>query len=936
MSNRSAYRTTVFTMFIVAAFAGLSGAARADDACTQPQHAAVGAALAQSSFDGGADGWTIVENNNKGGPEAEGGHITGTDEKGHATWFWLAPNSYLGNRSSAYGGSLSFDQIQSQDGSQTSDARHVYLEGGGLAISIDKLGNPGTEWTHYVVLLHECANWKNAETGEPAKAEEIQRVLGALEKLYIRGEFRIGDDQSSLDNVVLHAGLPQAPAPDFAFTTSITPDPGVGGEETVFALEIKNNSTTRHLTDVTVDIVFTPSEHDPLRPQPMGSFKAVNAICDPLAGDNAQLASVPHADVAHGYRCDIGSLLTGDTHKLSFVQDDALPGNTAYRFAASSKETGVASLEAGETGRLGDNAGDGTITVVAGTIDLEISIPPLGLETRTGDRKDLVLTVTNKGNARHYQPALDIVFAGDAVPENLISFEVMAGRPEDPDSVEAPLEVCEVDAQTIRCLLVHESEFSEGEPYLAPGETRQITLAFTPLRAGPLTLTGRANGKDGFGDVATGEFSQETTVIGPHFALSLEKTTPDAYGTVSIPDGTQGNLHVGDDITLHYSIYNGPDHGAARDFGFDVIALDSRIKSITSPSGAHIWCDNKGDLATCVVDRLGSGETVTIDVALSSLEQPVYVSADIKGGGSTASHTYWIGADVDLFALEDFAPGNRTEVFPGEEITGGFMIGAIGDPVEGAVLRIMQPALASGPSQIRLGDVDGCTSTETGKDAVDCALPRLSGEENTEIAVALNAVPEGEVGETVTFRWQLIVPDHYGDKADPDASGELSYNIVPKRADLAITRSTPDQDVQSGQSSDVRLVVANLGPATQPNAVAKIQLGIEVTGGWLQSSDATYVHSAAAEIPSQNGEGNRRVDCTISGNDVSCALGDLAVKESAEIFVTWHTGSVTMGNYHYTAHVGEGIGETSDASLANNRIEGGGEITNAHLDPATD
>ncbi len=917
----------------VAAFFGLSGAAAADETCTQPQHAAVGAAIVQSTFDGAADGWTIVENDDKGGPDAEGGFITGTEGKGHATWFWLAPEGYLGNRSNAYGGSLSFDQIQSQDGSQTSDARHVYLKGGGLAIKISELGNPGTEWTHYVVLLHECADWKNAETGEPATAQEIRRVLGALEELYIRGEFRIGDDQSSLDNVVLRAGRPQAPGPAFAFSTAVTPDPGIGGERTTFELVVKNSSTSQNLSEVSVDIVFAPIGHDPQQPKPLGKFEVLNAICDKLSKDDENFPDAAQDDVAYAYRCTIGSLQTGASKKLTFVQESSVAGSTAYLFAASSKETGQNNIEPDDTGAVGENAGEGSIAVVPGIIELLVSIPPLGPQNRSGVRKEMVLTVTNKGNARLYHPVLDIIFSGGAVPETLGAFEVMAGRPEQPgheESVEAPLEVCTVDGKTVHCVLVHESEFSEGEPYLAPGETRQISLAFTPSQAGALTLTGRAGGKDGSGTAVSAEFSQETTIIGPHFAMTLDKTTPEPYGTVDLPDGVEANLHLGKEITLHYAIYNGPDHGAARNVQFDVIAFDSVIKSVTIPSGANIACENKGDIATCTIDKIGSGDTVKIDVTLSSLERPVYVSAEIKGGGSTATNEYWIGADVDPFAVEIFQPGDRQQVFPGEKIVGGFGVGVSGDTIDGAVLRIMQPVLAGGPSRVRIGAITGCVRVSLGEAATqaECELGPISSDDDIlEIEVKFNAVPEEELGQSISFGWELVIPDHYGVKADDDSSGTVAYQVVPKVADLAISKSAPDQHVQPGDTNELRLVIDNNGPATEPNVVVQLQFQFDTTHALISLPDATYIQGALAQVPDPDSNGKKSVKCDVVGNDVSCALGPLAVRESAEITISWGPGEISFGNYRYEVQVSEGIGEAADANSSNNNhLEGGGRI----------
>jgi hypothetical protein len=51
--------------------------------------------------------------------------------------------------------------------------------------------------------LDESKQWMNNKTGKRATKTEIQNVLRALSGIYIRGEFVVGDDMGSLDNVRL-------------------------------------------------------------------------------------------------------------------------------------------------------------------------------------------------------------------------------------------------------------------------------------------------------------------------------------------------------------------------------------------------------------------------------------------------------------------------------------------------------------------------------------------------------------------------------------------------------------------------------------------------------------------------------------------------------------------------------------------------------------
>lgn len=165
-----------------------------------------------STFDGGAEGWTVVGDaqgasnqpvhHDRGG--ADGGWISSTDDVSGGVWYWNASPEYLGDRSGFYGGTLSFELNQSATDSQF-DAVDVILEGDGLRIGYD-FGNasthPGTNWTAYEVPLTE-EGWVALETGEPATREEVERVLSDLEGLFVRGEYRTGGDVGGLDEVVL-------------------------------------------------------------------------------------------------------------------------------------------------------------------------------------------------------------------------------------------------------------------------------------------------------------------------------------------------------------------------------------------------------------------------------------------------------------------------------------------------------------------------------------------------------------------------------------------------------------------------------------------------------------------------------------------------------------------------------------------------------------
>ena len=177
--------------------------------------------LAQSTFDSDSDGWVVKDLPfpSPGAPPAPlgtfvptfhgtggnpGGYLSLSDPTGN-TWSWYAPSKFLGNKQTAYGGTLSFDLAVTGTGTPF-DEEDVILVGCGLTLVFTLPARPGTTFTSYDVPLTE-AGWKrNRGGGGPATPSDMTTVLGALTNIYIRGEYLLStDDVGSIDNVVLEA-----------------------------------------------------------------------------------------------------------------------------------------------------------------------------------------------------------------------------------------------------------------------------------------------------------------------------------------------------------------------------------------------------------------------------------------------------------------------------------------------------------------------------------------------------------------------------------------------------------------------------------------------------------------------------------------------------------------------------------------------------------
>jgi hypothetical protein len=165
-------------------------------------------------FDEDSEAWTAVGDPAQPAPTYyssggnPGGFIEMDDIVNSDTWYWEAPDKFLGDKSEAYGTLLTFDLKESLL-DRPYDARDVILQGGGYEINMRFHSPPELDWIRYFAPLDTSAPWVNHATGQPATQLEIIHVLDSLEHLQIRGEYNIGPDTGGLDNVVF--GVPAGP-----------------------------------------------------------------------------------------------------------------------------------------------------------------------------------------------------------------------------------------------------------------------------------------------------------------------------------------------------------------------------------------------------------------------------------------------------------------------------------------------------------------------------------------------------------------------------------------------------------------------------------------------------------------------------------------------------------------------------------------------------
>lgn len=167
-----------------------------------------------SDFRAGTDGWRVagmamgpVWEPQEGNPP---GSISATGMEPGATWYWLAPARFGGQRLGYYGRTLRFDVLATglDSASMGSASRDdVILRGGGMTLVYNDRTPVTGYWMTHAVPLTETQGWQKLVGGMrgPVNRSEFRRVLASLEGLEIRGAS--GNGVTYLDNVALNSPL---------------------------------------------------------------------------------------------------------------------------------------------------------------------------------------------------------------------------------------------------------------------------------------------------------------------------------------------------------------------------------------------------------------------------------------------------------------------------------------------------------------------------------------------------------------------------------------------------------------------------------------------------------------------------------------------------------------------------------------------------------
>ncbi len=152
----------------------------------------------ESLFDYNDEGWMIIGDAQQGGskPNYMDGYIQAVDDVIGGTWYYSAPSKFSGDLSSCYGGSFTFDLMQSRT-DRPFVSQDIIIHSNYGTVSYTFGYAPSTSWTSFKKEMVET-DWDRSLT-----EEEFKEILSSVISINIRGEYRVGYDVGSLDNVIM-------------------------------------------------------------------------------------------------------------------------------------------------------------------------------------------------------------------------------------------------------------------------------------------------------------------------------------------------------------------------------------------------------------------------------------------------------------------------------------------------------------------------------------------------------------------------------------------------------------------------------------------------------------------------------------------------------------------------------------------------------------
>ncbi|WP_299921853.1 hypothetical protein [uncultured Nocardioides sp.] len=506
--------------------------------------------------------------------------------------------------------------------------------------------------------------------------------------------------------------------------------------------------------------------------------------------------------------------------------------------------------------------GNDTATATTGIVrqtDLEIVKTIDDPTPVAGQRITYTLSAYNNGPS----DALDPQFI-DQLPSGLVDVVVnrptLLGQPATAAcELRPPTDPGTADNPTAPTVFCDGPVFRAGLPQRVIGS---IEATVAPGFTGSLTNTARISSDTIDIDAANNE-STVTTAVTADADVSITKAVAPS---APVP---------GEPVTWTVVVTNdGP--SIAR----DVVVTDDvedDITGVTATTGTtpEPCAIAAGNDVTCDLGDLAPGSSVTVTLRgdvpagfTGDLDNTATVTSptDDTPGNNTATAASTTGPRANVGITKTVFP---TRPVPGQEVTYTLDVSNSGPSVARSVeVADAVPDALSGVTATSAPTADRCT---VAGNQVDCDLGDLAPDEPVTITVR-GALAPGFTGDLVNTATVRSPTDTTPGNNTATASGSTD-----PQADVSVTKSVSPIAPVPGEDVTYTVVVTNNGPSAARGVTLEDDLADELTD--LQ------VSTGVTPDP-----------CTIeSGNDVSCAFGDLAASGAASRVVVTITGGLPAG-----------------------------------------
>ncbi len=287
----------------------------------------------------------------------------------------------------------------------------------------------------------------------------------------------------------------------------------------------------------------------------------------------------------------------------------------------------------------------------------------------------------------------------------------------------------------------------------------------------------------------------------------------------------------------------------------DTLPADVTFQSVTTPKTTCVYSD---PVVTCDWAQIGSGEQeiitiiVTVDasatISITNMATVTSTTIDRLPDNNTAAASTTIRTAADLSITHSDTPD---PVYLGEVVTYTITVDNAG-PSYARNVQVTDHLSGN----VSITDMSSACAV-TGSD-VTCALGTMTVGETRILTVAVRA--DGDANSTETITGTAIATS---DTADPGQNIAVETTTVLPHADLALTKTAFPNPIAAGETLTYTLVVTNRGPSVATGVQLSDTLPTTATFGSASSTHGT---------------------CTGTAN-ISCALGTLAVDESAVVTI---------------------------------------------------